>query len=132
MLTQMAEALEDQAAGLYRRVAVLEEEEFLLNREIEERQTEINRLILKLDVLRAERDSAMERIELISREATALREEVFTGEEEVALAAIENSAADSSTEQRCDGGQPVCTGVDSARGAVFFRRMTLSEHMPHS
>ena len=41
MLEQMAEALEDEAAGLYRRAAAFEEEEFLLNKEIGERQTEI-------------------------------------------------------------------------------------------
>ena len=77
MLEQMAEALEDQVAGLYRRAAAFEEEEFLLNREVEERQTEINRLTLKLDVMRAERDRVMERIESISREAVAIREEVY-------------------------------------------------------
>src|SRR6266849_1453549 len=77
MLEQMAEALEDQVAGLYRREAAFEEEEFLLNREVGERQTEINRLTLKLDVMRAERDRVMERIESISREAVAIREEVY-------------------------------------------------------
>jgi hypothetical protein len=51
MLEQMAEGLEDQVAVLYRRAATFEEEEFLLNREIEERQTEINRLVLKLDTM---------------------------------------------------------------------------------
>lgn len=93
MLTQMAEALEDQAAGLYRRASASEEEEFLLNREIEDRQTEINRLVLKLEAMRAERDRLMERIESISQEATSMREAVFNGEEEVALATIEGSAA---------------------------------------
>jgi chromosome segregation ATPase len=76
ILEQMAEALEDQVAGLYRRAAAFEEEEFLLNREIEERQTEINRLTFKLEVMRAERERVMERIESISREAAAIREEV--------------------------------------------------------
>ena len=69
MLDQMAEALEDQVAGLYRRAAAFEEEESLLNREVEERQTEINRLTFKLEVMRAERERVMERIESISREA---------------------------------------------------------------
>src|SRR4030095_15427908 len=98
LLIQMAETLEDQAAGLYRRVAASEEEEFLLNREIEERQTEINRLVLKLDALRAERDRLMEQIGSISAEATAMREEIFNGEEEFALAAIVPSAAPSAAE----------------------------------
>lgn len=129
MLTQMAEALEDEAAGLYRRAAAVEEEEFLLNREIEERQTEINRVVLKLETMRAERDRVMERIESISHEATAMREEVFNGEEEFALAAIESSQAAAAA--GCDSGQPVCTSADSGRGAKFFRRMTLSEQMPH-
>src|SRR6267142_1086713 len=77
MLDQMAEALEDQVAGLYRRAAAFEEEEFLLNREIEERQPEINRLTFKLEVMRAERERVMKRIEFISREAAAIREEVL-------------------------------------------------------
>jgi chromosome segregation ATPase len=77
MLEQMAKALEDQVAGLYRRAAAFEEEEFLLNREVEERQTEINRLTFKLEVMRAERERVIERIESISREAAAIREEVY-------------------------------------------------------
>ena len=132
MLTQMAQALEDQAAGLYRRAAAFEEEEFLLSREIEERQTEVNRLTLKLDAMRAERDRVMDRIESISREATAMREEVFNGEEEVALAAIESSTAEASTLAGCDGGQSVFASADSERSAMFFRRMTLSEQTPPS
>jgi len=77
MLEQMAEALEDQVAGLYRRAAAFEEEEFLLNREVEERQTEINRLTFKLEVMRAERERVIERIESISREAVAIRKQVY-------------------------------------------------------
>lgn len=131
MLAQMAEALEDQVAGLYRRAAAFEEEEFLLNREIEERQTEINRLLLKLEAMRAERDRVMERIESISNEAAAMREEVFNGEEEVVLVPIEGSMAEASTGPAGDGGQPVFTGGDPASGAMFFRRLTPSEQMPH-
>ena len=99
MLEQMAEALEDQVAALYRRAAAFEEEEFLLNQEVEERQTEINRLLLKLEAMRAERDRVIEKIEPISSEAAAIREEVFNGEEEIALAAIEDSTA-ASRQQR--------------------------------
>lgn len=133
LLTQMAEALEDQAAGLYRRAAASEEEEFLLNREIEERRTEINRLVLKLEAMRAERDRVMEKIESISQEATAMREEVFNGEEEVALAAIESSGtAASKAPAGCEGGRPEHTNGDPTQGASFFRRLTLSEQTPLS
>ena len=121
LLIQMAETLEDQAAGLYRRAAASEEEEFLLNREIEERQTEINRLVLKLDALRAERDRLMEKIGSISAEATAMREEIFNGEEEFALAAIQASAAVAGT--GAAGEEPAGIHVDPASGARFFRRM---------
>lgn len=125
MLEQMAEALEDQVAALYRRAATFEEEEFLLNREIEERQTEINRLMLKLEAMRAERDRVIDRIESISHEATVMREEVFNREEEVALAAIGGSTTDASTSNGdC---QPVYTGGDPAKGAMFFRRVMLAE-----
>ena len=120
ILEQMAEALEDQVAGLYRRAAAFEEEEFLLNREVEDRQTEINRLMLKLEAMRGERDRVMERIESISSEAAAIREEVFSGEEEVALTAIENSTAEGST-------GPAFAVADPLRDATFFRRMTLEE-----
>jgi chromosome segregation ATPase len=94
MLAQMAEALEDEAAGLYRRAAAYEEEEFLLEREIEARQTEINRLSLKLTGLRTDRDSLLTRIEELTDEAAALRETVYTGEEAQALAAIEHGAVE--------------------------------------
>lgn len=118
MLDQMAEVLEDQVAGLYRRAATFEEEEFLLNREVEERQTEINRLMLKLEAMRAERDRVMERIEAISGEAAAMREEVFNSEEEVALAVIDGDL------------QPGLTGGgDPARSAIFFRRLTPAEQV---
>jgi predicted nuclease with TOPRIM domain len=123
----MAEALEDQAAGLYRRAAASEEEEFLLNREIEERQTEINRMVLKLEAMRAERDRLMERIWSISDEATAMREEVFDREEEFGLPAIEASAAEGARTAGCDGEQSAGTYVDPASEATFFRRVTLSE-----
>lgn len=92
MLAQMAEALEDEAGGLYRRAAVYEEEEFLLEREIEERQTEINRLSLKLHGLRADRDTLLARIDELTDEALALRETIYAGEEAQALAAIERGS----------------------------------------
>jgi predicted RNase H-like nuclease (RuvC/YqgF family) len=124
MLEQMAEALEDQVAALYRRAAAFEEDEFLLNREVEERQTEINRLMLKLESMRGERDRVMEKIETVSCEAIAIREEIFSNEEEAAIAAI---AAAPSVVGLVGDSQPVFDSVDSSCDAVFFRRMTLSE-----
>ena len=113
ILEQMAEALEDQVAGLYRRAAAFEEEEFLLNREVEDRQTEINRLSLKLDSMRSERDRVMEKIESISREAAAMRDAVVDDEENNALAGIE------------EGGLEV--DDETSRSAMYFRRLTLAE-----
>src|SRR5215208_6944010 len=81
MLKQMAEALEDEAAGLYRRASAYEEKEFLLNCEINERQTEINRLLLKLEAMRSQRDGLLEKIEAIRDEAADLREEIGNSEE---------------------------------------------------
>ena len=122
MLEQMAEALEDEAAGLYRRAAAFEEDEFLLNREIEERQTEINRLLLKLESLRAERDGVLEKIESITSEASQMRDEAFkTEEDEVAFRAI---AEDEMVE-------PYIAASDQdnqPNGSVFFRRLTLADN----
>ena len=110
MLEQMAEALEDEVGGLYRRAAAFEEEESLLNKEIGERQTEINRLLLKLDAMRAERDRVMEKIELVSHESALMRDRAISCEED-------------GTDGRCDEASP---------GGVFFRRMTLAEQMPQA
>lgn len=128
MLGQMAEALEDEVAGLYRRAAAFEEEEFLLNREIGERQTEINRLTLKLEALRAERDRVIEKIESISHEAAQLREEVCNSEEELAVATIKTSLALAAAAP--GSGEPIFTGGDPTRSAMFFRRMALAEDVP--
>ena len=126
MLEQMAEALEDQVAALYRRAAAFEEDEFLLNREVEERQTEINRLMLKLESMRAERDRVMEKIESVSCEATAIREEIFNNEEEAAIAAI---AAAPSIVGLTGDAHPGC---DPSSDGMFFRRMTLTEQAHQS
>lgn len=114
MFQQMAEALEDEAAVLYRRAAAYEEEDFLLDCEINERQTEINRLKLKLESMRSDRDGLLRKIEAIRNEAAALREEAFNGEEEIALAAIDNQSANQAEDK---------TSHDS----LFFRRMTLAD-----
>ena len=115
ILEQMAEALEDHVAGLYRRAAAFEEEEFLLNREVEERQTDINRLLLKLESMRADRDRVIERIDSLSNEAGAIRDEIFSADEQVTLAAIERSAMETT---------PVLAGADPLQDPMFFRRMT--------
>lgn len=112
MLEQMAEALEDEAAGLYRRAAAFEEEEFLLNKEIGERQTEVNRLLLKLEAMRAERDRVIEKIEQISSEAAAVRERAFNGDEEDSIDAAQTSQGQYD---------------NPSTGALFFRRMTVAE-----
>jgi predicted RNase H-like nuclease (RuvC/YqgF family) len=127
MLEQMAEALEDQAGGLYRRAAAFEEEEFLLNREIEERQTEINRLTLKLEAMRGERDRVIERIESISRESAAMREVLVNDEEDAVLDVIEDRTLQSGPER--GDPQAVLTGSDPSRSAVFFRRIALADQM---
>jgi len=124
MLGQMAEALEDEAAGLYRRAAVYEEEEFLLEREIEERQTEINRLSLKLNALRADRDALLEKITSLTDEATALREEVYCNEEAWALAAIERADALQLPPGQSD---MEATAESAAPRSVYFRRAELTD-----
>lgn len=127
MLEQMAEALEDQMAALYRRAAIFEQEEFLLHGEIAERQTEINRLRLKLDGLRSDRVSILNKIEGITGEAAALREEVFRNEEAGVLAAIERAResdylAVTDAEVGADGDDDL-----APHQAMFFRRLTLDE-----
>lgn len=117
LLEQMAEALEDEAAGLYRRAAAFEEEEFLLNKEIGERQTEINRLQLKLEGLRAERDRVTDKIDQISGEAAAVRERAFDGDEEDSF----------STAQPAEGEYD-----NPSTGALFFKRMTLGDQAPRA
>jgi chromosome segregation ATPase len=89
MLDQMAEGLEDQAAGLSRRSAGLEEEESFLTKEVARHQTEVNRLMLRLESVRSDRDSVVERIESLKREARGIREQLCVYEEEAALASIE-------------------------------------------
>jgi len=117
MLEQMADALDDEAAGLYRRAATFEEEEFLLSKEIGERQTEINRLGLKLEVLRGDRDRVMDQIEQLSSEAAAVRECAFEGKDEVSVPTIH--AAQGEYE-------------NPTTGALFFRRMTTADQSPRA
>lgn len=117
LLEQMAEALDDEAAGLYRRAATFEEEEFLLNKEIGERQTEINRLQLKLEGLRAERDRVMDQIEQVSSEAAAVRERAFDGNEEDSVRPIQSAEGEYE---------------NPSTGALFFRRMTVADQSPRA
>jgi chromosome segregation ATPase len=124
MLRQMAEALEDEAEGLYHRVAAFEEEEFTLTYEIEERQTEINRLTLKLDSLRSDRDALMAKIESLRAEAAAMIEEVFSSEEEIALASLEITPIDRDESAGLDVSPD---SISAPRGSLFFRRMMLGD-----
>ena len=114
MLTQMAEALEDEAASFCRKAAVLEEEEFLLSRQIDERQTEINRLQLRRDGLRCEREGIFQRIDSLRTEAAAMKEEAFNNEDEIALALIDDAPVLNTNEVPSDG-------------PVFFHRMSLKQ-----
>lgn len=123
MLQQMAEALEDEAKGLYQRVAAFEEEEFLITREIEERKTEINRLSLKLEAMRSEHDGLLGKIETIRSEVTAMREEVCDGEEEIALLAIDDTQTDELEAANCQAQNR----DEKQRTSVFFHRTTLSD-----
>jgi hypothetical protein len=116
MLLQMAAALEDEAGGLYRRAAAFEEEEFLLNPEIEDRQTEVSRLQLKLEALRSTRNGLIEKIEALRSEANAMREEVFNNEEELALSSPKNPMTEGWNDTGCDL---------EIQSSVFFQRMNL-------
>jgi predicted nucleic acid-binding Zn-ribbon protein len=92
---------------------MFEEEEFSLIHEIEEWKTQINRLMLKLEGVRAERESLIQKIESLKAEAVALREEAFTSEEEAAISSIVSCAEDE----------------NHSRSSMYFRRMTLANHM---
>lgn len=121
ILEQMAEALEDEAGGLYRRAAAFEEEETRLNSEIGERQTEISRLLLKLEAMQAERNRVMEKIDLISHEASLIRDRVFSSEEDGKEPGT--LEANDSASNRC---------YEAGPRAGFFRRAMLPEQVPHA
>ena len=72
MLQQMSEALEDEASSLLLRAGGFEEEEVCLNRQIDDHQTEINRLRFRLDAVLSEQNSLLERVESLRREARAM------------------------------------------------------------
>jgi len=111
MLQQMSEALEDEASSLLLRAASLEEEDFLLNRQVDDRQTEINRLQLKLEAVRSERDGLLERVESLRGEARAMTEEAHNNEDEIALSLIDDLPS---------------AEVEQARGPIFFQRSRLT------
>jgi chromosome segregation ATPase len=113
MLQQMSEALEDEASSLLLRAAGLEEKYLLINGQIDERQTEINRLQLKLEAIQSERDGLLERVESLRSEARAMTEEAYDNEDEIALSVI-NDLPSADAEQ----GQP--------RGPIFFQRSRLT------
>ena len=113
MLQQMSEALEDEASSLLLRAAGLEEEEALLNRQIDDCQTEINRLQLKLQAIQSERERLFDRVEILRDEARAMTEEAYDNEDEIALSVIDDlpSADDDK---------------DHSGGPIFFQRSRLT------
>ena len=113
MLQQMADALENEAASLCGKAIAFEEEEFLLVRQLEDRQLEIDRLQAKLEAQRSERKGLLELIERLKSDAAAMREEAFNNEDELALAAIENLPSIAPVRQE-------------SGGPVFFQRMSLT------
>ena len=128
MLQQMAEALEDEAAGLYHRAAAFEDEEFQLTREIEERQTEINRLTLKRESLRGERDRLLERVESLRSEAVVMREEVFNSQAEIALAHLGSArAGDEMAAGDFMSFLPESNDLNQSHGTTYFRRMRIGD-----
>jgi chromosome segregation ATPase len=114
MLQQMSEALEDEASSLLLRAGGFEEEEVLLNRQIDDHQTEINRLRLKLDAVRSEQTSLMERVESLRDEARAMREEAYNNEDEIALSVIDDVPP-----AEAEKAEPL--------GPVFFHRPKLTD-----
>lgn len=124
MLEQMAEALEDEAAGLYRRAATYEEEDLLMEHEIQERQTEINRLSLKLHACRADRDALIAKINALISEATALREAVYGNEEAAVLAAIERADQPAMPQSQ---DETAAAAERAAPRTLYFRRAELAE-----
>jgi chromosome segregation ATPase len=127
ILEQMAEALEDEAAGLCRRAAGHEDEETVLSREIDERQTQINRLQLKLDSIRSERYGLLGKVEDLRREANEMR---YQGSSDQL-----DSSLDQSTNPRPAGDPysapapfisqaPVSDDGGRIR-SIFFHRMTI-------
>jgi chromosome segregation ATPase len=113
ILQQMAEALEDEASSLYRRASSFEEEEMLLSQQIEDRQTEIGRIQLRLEAVKCEREGIAERVERLRREATAMREEIFNSEDEIALSFIDDP--------------PSANDGEQTRASAFFHRLHLNQ-----
>jgi len=113
MLQQMADALENEAVSLCRKAIAFEEEEFLLIRQVEDRQLEIARLEGKLEAQRSERRTLLERIERLKNEAAAMREEAFSNEDDLALSIIEDLPSPEPTSEE-------------RGGPVFFQRINLT------
>lgn len=124
VVDQIAEALEDEASSLVLKAASYEEEEQLLNREIEERQTEINRLLFKLEAVRNENDDLIKKIESIRAEAIALREESFRSEGRAGFVARAALVEDEMPGSVWVGSS--CTSIrEEMPEATFFQRTTL-------
>jgi hypothetical protein len=114
MLQQMSEALEDEASSLLLRVMGLEEEDLLLHRQIDDRQTEINRLQLKLEAIQSERAGLLERVEILRDEARAMTEEAYNNEDEIALSVIDDPPLSE-------------VNQDQTQGPIFFRRSRMTK-----
>ena len=115
MLQQMSEALEDEGSCLLLRASGFEEEEVRLNRQIDDHQTDINRLQLKLEAVRSERVGLLERAAGLRDEARAMREEAYNNEDEIALSAIDDLPS-AEVEQ------------DQPQGPIFFQRSRLTNN----
>jgi predicted nuclease with TOPRIM domain len=124
-LQQMAEALEDEAAGLDRRAAAFEEEELVVTREVQAHQTEINRLLLRLQSIRSERDSVVERIEKLGTEARHLKQRSLSSEDEEGLGAMESCEFDDRMNRRTDLADS--RGVSGQDRSTYFRRMSVTD-----
>lgn len=113
---QAAETVDQHAAAF--------EEEYVLNHEIEERQSEINRLLLKLEAVRSENDDLIKRIEAIRTEAMAIREESFRDKEQDASVSQSDLSDDRLSGNRWtrSGSAPIQEGPTVA---TFFQRVTL-------
>jgi hypothetical protein len=125
MLHQMAEALDDEAAGLDRKAASLEEEECLLKQKADEHQTEVNRLLLLLQSIRSEHHGVREKIEKLTQESRELKEQSFLGEDDLALDFLELPAAALSGGP--DSSQVVRHDTEASAGSSYFRRMSVTD-----
>lgn len=152
---QMAEALEDEASALNRRATSFEEEETSLVAIIQEHQTNINRLNLRLQALRSEHNGLMEKVSRLEEEAAVLREEAYSIKQDIVLTSAESGDAeecDADGFQRSEDMETLGSAIsamtanhtrgqeassqtlrrsgseEGARTSIFFNRMTLTDY----